>query len=175
MVYKKLYEFMSSNYGKEPIWRYHILSVIKYSKKLSSIWKADKEIVLVAALLHDIGRLKKLKQHNISGQEEAKKILTQLNYPKEKIEKVKYCIRLHSANIKLKRKTPEANCLAQADILSQFDNIDFLFFVAFTNGVNIEKTNQLIRQKLEYCWKHLDSTSKKIINSKYEAIKKVLR
>ena len=59
---KKIRELVKKEFKKsdwyESDWVYHILPVVKYAKKLAKIYKVDEEVVELAALLHDIGRVK---------------------------------------------------------------------------------------------------------------------
>ena len=43
--------------AEEEDWKYHIVPVVEYAKKLAKILKVDEEIVELAALLHDIGQV----------------------------------------------------------------------------------------------------------------------
>ena len=77
-------------------WKYkkwqwdHVVLVRKHALKLADKVKADKKIVEVAALLHDIGRIKyKPKNHEITSAKETEKILKKLKLDEEFIKKVK--------------------------------------------------------------------------------------
>jgi len=68
----------------------HIKVVVKNALKLADIKNADKEIIEIASLLHDIGRAHGLKpgeenNHHIVSARRAEGILKNLNYPVEKI------------------------------------------------------------------------------------------
>lgn len=158
-------------------WTEHIISVVKYAKMLAKRLDADKEIVELAALLHDIGVVKgDKKNHHISGAKEAGQILTKFNYPKEKIRAVKHCIFSHRASKFIKRKTVEAKCVASADGMAHFDEIAQLFESAFIRfKMNPEEASQWILDKLERDWRKLTPEVKKIIQKKYKAIKLILK
>lgn len=158
-------------------WTYHIMSVVKYAKLLAKRLKADKEIVELAALLHDIGVVKGDKaNHHISGMKEAEKILKKFNYPQGKIEKIKHCVFAHRASKSIKRKTIEAKCIASADAMAHFDEIPQLFESAFIRfKLSPEDGKRWLLAKLERDWKKLIPEAKKIVKDKYKAIKLILK
>ena len=76
-----------SNYFGYRAWTYHIFSAAKFAKILAEKLDADKEIVEIAALLHDYASVlnKELYQeHHIHGARLAEEILQKYNYPQEK-------------------------------------------------------------------------------------------
>lgn len=156
---------------------YHIMSVVKYAKLLAKKFGADKEIVELAALLHDIGVIRGDKpNHHISGAEDAEKILKKFNYPQEKIEKIKHCIFAHRASKAIKRETIEAECIASADAMAHFDEIPQLFESAFIRfKMNPAVGKQWILAKLERDWNKLIPETKKLVKEKYKAIKLILK
>lgn len=155
---------------------YHIMSVVKYAKLLSKRLGADKEIVELAALLHDIGVVRGDKpNHHISGAREAERILKKFNYPQEKIEKIKHCIFAHRASKSIKRKTIEAECIASADAMAHFDEIPQLFESAFVRfKMNPEEGREWLLAKLERDWKKLIPEARKLVQEKRKAIKLLL-
>ncbi|MDD5133040.1 MAG: HD domain-containing protein [Candidatus Nanoarchaeia archaeon] len=167
----------SSKYGYEP-YLFHFTPVVNYAKILAEELKADKEIVTIAAWLHDIGSIiEGRKDHHISGAKIAEKKLTEFGYPKEKIGKVKQCILNHRGSQNRKRISVEEQIIAEADAMSNFECIGGLFKAAFI----YEKLNQIeaqetVRKKLENKWKQLHlENSKKIIEPKYKAAMLLLK
>jgi len=83
----------------------------------------DLEVLIPAALLHDIARVEESKDitgeidHAILGSEIAEDILRKLQYEEEKIEKIKYCITTHRFRTGNKPKTIEAKILFDSDKL----------------------------------------------------------
>lgn len=157
-------------------WDHHIVSVVKYAKQLAKKLGADEEIVEVSAWLHDITRLKgDPENHHISGQIEAEKILRELKYPQEKIDKVKHCIHAHRGSQSIKRETLEAECVASADAMSHFDNVPALLYVAFVKKqMDTEEGKKWVKNKLERSWNKLIPEAKEIVLPKYEAVKLLL-
>ena len=101
----------------------HILRVYKNAEMISKQEEyVDLDIILAAALLHDLvvypkGSSKTINSPDYSA-EIAKKILLEYkNYPREKIEKVADAIRTHSYSKKLAPSTLEGKILQDADRL----------------------------------------------------------
>ncbi|MFL6324264.1 MAG: HD domain-containing protein [Nitrososphaeraceae archaeon] len=101
----------------------HILRVYKNAEMISKQEESvDLDIVLAAALLHDLVVYPKGSSKTINSADDsaeiAKKILLEYkNYPREKIEKVADAIRTHSYSKKLVPQTLEGKVLQDADRL----------------------------------------------------------
>jgi uncharacterized protein len=93
------------------------LEIAKYEQNV------DLEVLKVAALLHDIARLKEdfdntgKIDHAIEGAKMAESILARFNFSKEKIERVKECIISHRFRGNKEPETIEAKILFDADKL----------------------------------------------------------
>ena len=149
----------------------HIVPMVGYSKKLAKKLDADEEIVEIAAWLHDIGSLKgEYENHHIAGAKYAEEFLKKLNYPTEKIEKIKHCIISHRGSLKIKRETIEAECIASADGMSHFYNISSLFNLALViKKMGVEETRTFSKNKLQRLWDKMIPEAKEIVKEKYEA------
>lgn len=97
MQYQQLYSFIIDKLEKElPSYlTYHnvqhtkdVVNVVQHICDNENISQDDREILLVAALLHDIGFLKGYDNHEMSSCEIAREILPSYHYDKEQIEKV---------------------------------------------------------------------------------------
>lgn len=94
------------------------MEIAKYEENV------DLEVLKLAALLHDIARLKedldetRKIRHEIEGAKRAEEILREFNFPEEKIEKIKECILSHRFRGNNKPKTIEAKILFDADKLN---------------------------------------------------------
>ena len=158
-------------------WKYHMLVVVKYAKKLAKIYKADEEIVELAALLHDIGRTKLHddKNHHISGVPEAEKILKKYSYSEKIIEEVKHCVKSHRGSKDIKRKTMSAKIIANADAMAHFDVLP-IFFYWRKNKESFEEIIEWVDEKIERDWnkKITLPKAKKIVEKKYKAIRLLL-
>lgn len=161
----------TSKYGYEPF-LFHFPFVVKYSEELASELGADKEIVCLAAWLHDIGSIIYGREdHHITGAKIAEKKLKELNYPPEKIELIKKCILNHRGSKNHERKSLEEKIISDADAMNCFDTIPGIFKAAFVyENLNQAEAKKSIKRKPENKWKQLYfENSKEIIKPKYEA------
>lgn len=161
----------TSKYGYEPF-PFHFVPMVAYAEKLANEMGGDKEIISIAAWLHDIGSIiYGRKNHHITSAKIAEKKLKELGYSDEKITIIKKCILHHRGSRKHRRESIEEKIIAEADAMSNFDNISGIFKAAFM----YEHKNQLeakdaVRKKLQNKWKKLHfKKSKKIIKPKFEA------
>jgi uncharacterized protein len=82
--------------------------MVEWSGKLADQLGGDKEVILIAAWLHDIGSIiDGRKNHHLSGAEIARKKLTEFNYPKDKIELVEKFILNHRGSQNRNRESLE--------------------------------------------------------------------
>jgi len=166
-----------TNYFGYRAWQDHLLPVVKFSRILADRLNADKEVVEIAAFLHDYASVLNkdfYPDHHIHGARLAEEILIKYNYPQEKIEIIKDCILSHRASKDIPRKTKEAQIIADADSLAHFDNIGSLFYLAFfVHKMDSEEGTKWTLGKLERSWNKLSDDAKDIIKDKYSAIKKV--
>lgn len=161
----------SSKYGYEPF-PFHFVPVVQYAEKLADELGGDKEIILIAAWLHDIGSIiYGRNDHHITSVKIAEEKLQELGYAPKKIELVKKCILNHRGSQQNFRESLEEQILAEADVMSNFENIAGIFKAAFVyENLNQGEARDSVRKKLENKWKqlHFDS-SRRIIKPKYEA------
>jgi len=102
----------------------HVMRVYNLCLLIAKTEKnVDLEVLKISAFLHDIGRRKEdldktgKINHAILSAEMAGKILEDLGYSKEKIEKIKHCIITHRFKGNIRPKTIEAKILSDADKL----------------------------------------------------------
>ena len=168
---------LSSKYGYEPF-PYHFVPMVKYATKLADELKADKEIVIVAGWLHDIGSIiYGRKDHHITSAKVADKLLNKLKYPPDRIERVKNCILNHRGSVKNKCVSLEEKIISDADAMSNFDNISGIFKAAFTyENLDQGEAKLSVRNKLKNKWQQLNfDKSKELIRPRYEAAMMLLK
>ena len=159
-------------YHKE--WLDHLDSVSVNAVELAEKLNADKEVVFLAAWLHDIGTIIHRKEdHHITGAEIVEEKLRGFGYPEDKIKQVKHCVFSHRASRNIKRETVEAQIIADADSMAHFGDIEGLekaeIVLGKFSGVEVDKR---IKEKLIRSWGRLSSEGKKFVEIKYP---KVLR
>jgi uncharacterized protein len=91
----------------------HTKRVIDICKKIGKKMKADMEVLIPAAILHDIGR--NHDNHALHSARIAREILEEFNYPK--IDEIVHAIEVHSFTSGGKSITIEAQILSDADKL----------------------------------------------------------
>lgn len=167
----------ASKYGYEPF-PFHFVPMVSYAHKLADELGGDKEVILISAWLHDVGSIVYgRKDHHITGAKIAEEKLRELQYPEEKIELVKKCILHHRGSKQNERNSLEEKIIAEADTMSNFDNLAGIFKAAFVyEGKDQGEAKDSVRQKLERKWKQLHfESSKKMIRPKFEAAMLLLK
>lgn len=161
-------------------WNDHIKYVVKNAVELAEKYEADIEIVELGALLHDISMPSKVgprEEHNIYGAKIADELLTKLNYPQDRKERVKECVLRHRGSKDLPRNTIEEQCVADADVMAHFDCIPSLFHLAFAKNemeLSIEDGTEFVKKKLERDYNKLSSRTREVLKEKYENIVNIL-
>ena len=97
----------------------HILDVVEYIKEiLETENSANKEVCIIAAYWHDVGRIQQHKGHELISANELKMEMEKQNYPTEFIEKCYKAIYKHSW-----KEEPET---LEGIIIRDADKIDFV-------------------------------------------------
>ena len=169
----------NEKYGYD-FWNEHIKYVVKNAVELAKKYGADIEIVELGALLHDIAMPSEIgprEEHNVYGAKIADELLTKLNYPDDRKERVKECVLRHRGSNDLPRNTIEEECVADADVIAHFDCIPALFHLAFGKNdkdLSIAEGTEFVKRKLERDYNKLSSHTREILKDRYENIIKVL-
>jgi uncharacterized protein len=172
----KKIEALVKKQAEELDWKYHIPLVKAYALKLAEQLKADKEVVEIAALLHDIGRQRfGPENHEVTGAKETVKVLQELGYDDRLIEKVRHCVEAHRGEGRFKPRTLEAKIIANADAMAHFDTVPLLLRV-FGRRMSFEESLDIVYKKIERGWnkKLTLPQAREMVKEKYEAIKIVL-
>lgn len=158
---------------------YHIESVVKNAEILAEKYNADKEIVMIAAWLHDIASVTDYalyEEHHIHGARMAYEILSELSYDETKIQIVQKCIQNHRGSVNLHKNSVEELCVADADAISHFDSVPSLLYLAYVERqMNIEDGIQFVKAKLERSFSKLSAASKEFYNDKYQQVMSILK
>ena len=153
-------------------WNEHIKYVCKEAISLAELYKADRKIVELGALLHDIALIKQVgdrKEHHTNGAKLVKDLLEKYNYPREITEKVIGCVLNHRS---CKNATNlEELCVCDADILAHFDNIPMLFNSAFNrNNVRLNEVRTWMKECFEKDYNDLSDKTKELFKPRYKKI-----
>ena len=156
----------------------HFKPVVNYCRLISEgLIKEGNEIDLealeLAAWLHDIGSIIFGREnHHVTGAEVAEKELQKLNYPQEKIKKIKKCILNHRGSQQNNRESIEEKILVDADAIPCFDHIEGQFlWVIEADGIKKQKeVKEKVKSKMINSWNKLSfEESRELIKPKYEA------
>ena len=157
---------------------YHIAAVVKNAEILAEKYGADKEIVMIAAWLHDIASITDYslyELHHIHGAEMADCILKEYGYDDKKIALVQECIKNHRGSVTLEKNSREELCVADADAISHFDNVPSLLYLAYvTKGMGIEEGREFVKNKLIRSFQKLSTESATYYKDKFEKVIEVL-
>ena len=157
---------------------YHIVAVVKNAEILAEKYGADKEVVLIAAWLHDIASITDYSLydlHHIHGAEMAYGILKEYGYDNKKIRLVQECIKKHRGSVNLEKNSLEELCVADADVISHFDSVPSLLYLAYVQkGMGIEDGKEFVKSKLARSFQKLSTESKQHYQNKYEKVMEVL-
>ncbi|MHA1212571.1 MAG: HD domain-containing protein [Candidatus Heimdallarchaeota archaeon] len=157
--YKTLYEIVCDLYSNTEHFYYgqwdetfYTLRVFETCKNLikKTRLKAEAEIILTAAIFHDVGKTKldtenKIREewdrHPIYGAEITREILTQQGFRNEFVEKVVYLVKHHDDRpTKMQMiRTPELKILQDADLLADMGIASFVRPFLYS-GKNKRKT-----------------------------------
>lgn len=156
----------------------HIAAVVKNAEILAEKYKADKEVVMIAAWLHDIASVTDYalyELHHVHGAEMAYDILKEYGYDSEKIHLVQECIRSHRGSVNSGKNSMEELCVADADAISHFDSVHSLLYLAYVQkGMGIEEGREFVKDKLTRSFQKLSAESKKFYQNKFEKVMEVL-
>lgn len=160
-------------------WNEHIKYVVKNAQQLAHEKNTNEEIVVLSALLHDIALILEQgsrEDHHLSGALIAEEMLSDIDYPKEKLEKVKTCIKNHRKPAKDNIDgTTEEKCLADADALSHLDNIPMLFHLAYGDmGLTTPEGREFVEKKLRKTFKKMSDETQKSQRERFENVIKTL-
>lgn len=154
----------------------HVQYVVKYAKELAQRLNGDEEIVEIAALLHDIGRIDGTDEnHHEVGAEYAEKFLRSNDYDNDKIKIVKNCILAHRGSVKIARDTVEAECIASADAMAHFGDIPAMFYWVYVFlDKEIEEGRTMILEKYKRSFDKMIPEAQEIVREKYDSVMKIL-
>ncbi len=160
------------------MWENHLKYVVENSLLLAEKYGADKEIVEVSALLHDIALLRfgasvKSDHHNL-GSKIADEILTELKVDQNKIGRICSCIRNHRSA--LNATNVEEICVADADILAHFNNLPMVLKGIYSRNLDksVEEINDIIESYLMEDYNDLSEETKKFYKKEFKNICKVV-
>ncbi len=100
------------------IWELHVQLVRKYAIELAEIEKVDSQIVEIAAILHDIGRIETGEEHSVRSHDLSKSFLESLGLSESDRALILECIIKHSTRYVSEDNKIEVRILQCADALA---------------------------------------------------------
>ena len=177
---QKLYELVKNKCKKydetehTDVWRFHIKPVIDNALILADKYGADKEVVEIAALLHDIANLEDIKKnsdnHHILGAEMAEELLKDCEISPEKVEKIKQCIINHRGSVNLAKNTIEEICVADADAVSHFYEVVELICWRAKSGDDVDEVSRFVKSKLIRSYNKMSEPSREFYKERYTQV-----
>lgn len=139
--------------------RWHIDRVLSFAYELHELYGGDKEVLTLAAIMHDLGRADRTRAHGEDSRkasvERAKQILTAIGYPPEKHHNVIMAIEEHDQTHVIP-STIEGRILKEADFLAGFGAWGILR-IAMWSGESQRNTNILLERLSKHMPKRLSS------------------
>lgn len=173
----KIRKLVEKRFEKEH-WRLHLVPMIKVALFLAKIYKVDKKIVELAALMHDIGLTKNInsRDHHLVGIPIASKILREFEYDEKTIAEICHCVESHRSARGPKPKTLIAKIIANADAISHFDAFVSLIYYR-SKKHSFEETTKWVKEKIDRDWQRKITlpAAKKMVKKKYIAIRMLLK
>jgi uncharacterized protein len=171
-VFEKIKERSEEFFRHSHHSKFHVERVYNLDVRIAKEENADMDVVKAAALLHDIARAMedegKIEDHAVEGAKMARKVLEEVNFPKEKIDKVINCIKVHRFRKRVNIEDLEAKILQDADRLDIIGAIGIARVFARGGWENMPIYDPSIQPKERYDGRSLTS-----VNHIYEKILKV--
>ena len=149
----------------------HLFIMKSYALQLADKLGADKTVVEISALLHDISAItnfSKLAVHDIESASMAAEILREYPLSPEQKDKIGICIKTHSKPLDLNKGIIEAVCISNADAMSQIAVPSYwLFYIFSVRKFNYTEGIEWYMQRVESHWKSLIEPAKEIIKAEY--------
>ena len=147
---KRIYEFAEnsckfSSHGWE-----HVVRVFELADRIGRKERADMEVLLVAAILHDVGRMISEEKHALASARLSEDLLRDLGFSEEKIERIIHCILAHSYSSGVTPETLEAKILSDADKLDALGAIGVarVFMYSGEKGRSIPDSIKHFKEKI---------------------------
>lgn len=150
----------------------HVERVTRIASYLAEREGADMETVQVASLLHDIGRTIG-SPHSETGVEPARRILEDLSYPREKVNRILWIVRNHVVSTRDKLETKEGWVVWDADKLDLIGltGVSRAYHYAGETGVPFEDVLKWCKDRsMINPYRFITETAKKLAEKRCEAM-----
>ena len=156
----------------------HILVVADSCERLGNELHADREILLLSALLHDISAIRDietLSDHAARSSEAAESLLRDLDYPRDRAGRIKQTILRHSTPIAPGEGSVEEVVLSNADAVSLIVSPSFWLYFAFrVRSMCYEEGLRWYSRRIAANWERMIRPAKDMVADRYEQIRTLL-
>ena len=158
----------------------HVLRVVKLAQLIGSSERADMDVLMPAAYLHDVARKyeKFGMDHAEVGARMARDFLEKIGYPKDKISQISHAIEVHRYKSKGEPRTLEAIILKEADMLDAMGAIGVYRTVYHSceTGRSLEDTIRHLEEKILKLKNMMKTkTAAKIARKRHEFVESFLK
>lgn len=136
----------------------HIILCTRIAYELSLEKNIDPKNVIIASLLHDIGKCGNLDRHELKGSEYARKILKSIKYPSESINNICFCIEHHIPGVS-EINTIESLIVAKADCISYINNFEYFKKYELSNNLKSINAIEKLLTKIKSIYGIMDNES----------------
>lgn len=171
-VEKYVEKACKEKYRHKNIYEEHMIPVRTFALRLATIYDADRQVVELAALLHDIHYLETNihHEHEILGAKIAEKMLKG-KISKEKLELILKCIRHHRGSKDYKRESMEEQIVACADAMAHITNCLNFIYTGALDKKELDEIRSWLKNKVERGWIKITlPEARAMVKDKYKAI-----
>jgi len=149
----------------------HLRLVAEHATALADVLGAEREIVELAAWLHDLSAVldfSTLPTHAEASAQLAASMLARRGYPGDRIDRVAGAIRRHGAPLGAGEGTAEEVCVSNADAMSQIAAPAFWLFFAFeVRKLGFAEGQRWYGERVRQGWQALVPEARALIESEY--------
>ncbi len=144
----------------------HLFRVNEIAEFLVEKERANKQIVVAGAWLHDVGLIKGNINHPKNGKRIAREILSSIGVNEKEIKEIEHCVESHEGDIKA--RTKEAMIVHDADALDKMGSLGIIrhSWKLAIQGFNTEEICKVLENHLEERKRNLYTKTAKSISIK---------
>ncbi len=167
LILKRTKNFVKEELGNESSGHdyWHVIRVYKLAKTIAEKEDANKFIVQIASLLHDIGDQGSAELHAQSCADAAEEFLRQFNLDAETLDHIKSCILTHPARLSRNAETLEARIVADSDAMDAIGAVGIVRTAQYYSSKQMSVHDPSVPPKSKF-----DGKSETMVNHFYEKL-----